>query len=319
MDKKNYVFLTGGFGNQLFQIAGALANSSEGIIAIPNKNNARKNSEGQLDIEEFKWNGRIRINPHLRLWQITEKALNYCLRVFAQKNDIEPSNLKDKIIKVAASLIVSLNLRAILRVVPNIGLGYSKIQLNSSKSYFFIGYFQSYRYLTNTQNMAIFKESSLKSEKSYLQEYKLLAKTERPLVVHVRLGDYLQSPDFGVIPSEYYETAIERIWDKNIFGKIWLFSDNPTDAISRIPKALTENVRVIPNFEESTPVTFEVMRNGVGFVIANSTFSWWAASLAHERDVKVIAPWPWFAIGSGPKDLLPPNWITLNPWTQRIG
>jgi len=51
-----------------------------------------------------------------------------------------------------------------------------------------------------------------------------------------------------------------------------------------------------------------VMRHGKDYVIANSSFSWWAATLRFDRSARVIAPQPWFLGQEEPKDLIFSNW-----------
>jgi Glycosyl transferase family 11 len=46
-------------------------------------------------------------------------------------------------------------------------------------------------------------------------------------------------------------------------------------------------------------------------IIANSTFSWWAAWLAHHRDQVVVAPEPWTSNAPTVSDLLPSHWTRL--------
>jgi hypothetical protein len=45
-------------------------------------------------------------------------------------------------------------------------------------------------------------------------------------------------------------------------------------------------------------------------VIANSTFSWWAAALNQNKGF-VVAPDKWFRGLEDPKDLIPPDWILV--------
>jgi hypothetical protein len=62
----------------------------------------------------------------------------------------------------------------------------------------------------------------------------------------------------------------------------------------------------------STAETFTVMRQGHGFIIANSSFSWWAARLSTAADPLVIAPKPWFKNLDEPDNLIPPEWVRID-------
>jgi hypothetical protein len=53
------------------------------------------------------------------------------------------------------------------------------------------------------------------------------------------------------------------------------------------------------------------MRNMKGYVIGNSTFSWWAARLKYDHSAVVVAPVPWFKSMNDPEGLIPGDWITI--------
>ena len=67
-------------------------------------------------------------------------------------------------------------------------------------------------------------------------------------------------------------------------------------------------IRWIDSVDDSVVATLQAMRLGRGYVIANSTFSWWAAYLSLNPGVEVVAPSPWFMGMEDPKELIPPNW-----------
>ena len=46
-------------------------------------------------------------------------------------------------------------------------------------------------------------------------------------------------------------------------------------------------------------------------IIANSSFSWWAAWLNSNPQKIIIAPKQWFANQSSTQDLIPENWVRL--------
>ena len=54
------------------------------------------------------------------------------------------------------------------------------------------------------------------------------------------------------------------------------------------------------------------MRRCRHFVIANSTFSWWAAWLGEKKDSVIVAPRRWFEDPTrNSSDIVPPRWVRL--------
>ena len=53
-----------------------------------------------------------------------------------------------------------------------------------------------------------------------------------------------------------------------------------------------------------------LMSKARNFIIANSTFSWWAAMLSNSKGV-VVAPEKWYRNMDDPNDLLPHEWCTI--------
>jgi hypothetical protein len=135
-----------------------------------------------------------------------------------------------------------------------------------------------------------------------------LSELEKPLIVHVRLGDYANNFDLGILPKKYYLQAIQRSFDSFDHGSIWLFSDNQSSALDFIPEKFKHLVRILESPGDTPPDTLNKMRYGYAYVLANSSLSWWAALLSIRNNPHVIAPSPWFRKLDEPRKLFPNDW-----------
>lgn len=141
---------------------------------------------------------------------------------------------------------------------------------------------------------------------------KSIADSACPVAVHVRRGDYVENPRIlarhGICRREYYEVAMNAIRGENPGCNCFVFSDD-INHVKREFAGLSDLVFVTGNTQEEDLHLMASCRHNI---IANSTFSWWAAWLNRHPDKTVIAPRQWF----GPemmayhdtKDLFPPDW-----------
>ena len=77
-----------------------------------------------------------------------------------------------------------------------------------------MGYFQSYKWLEIAQRKAKIT-FALEEFSPALEDFRSLAEEEHPLVVHVRLGDYLAENGFGILDKSYYGEAIQKALSTN--------------------------------------------------------------------------------------------------------
>lgn len=133
--------------------------------------------------------------------------------------------------------------------------------------------------------------------------------------LHVRRGDYITNPQadscHGVCPTEYYAAAVRLIEERVSGTEFYAFSDDPEwvrDNL-RLPRHL-EVLAVNP--PEAAHLDLYLMSCCRHQIIANSTFSWWAAWLNPRPDKIVVAPQSWFQDPSiDTSDLVPSAWIRL--------
>src|SRR5262249_30437902 len=132
--------------------------------------------------------------------------------------------------------------------------------------------------------------------------------------VHIRRGDYYNSKEtlrvHGILPEEYYRKAVNFITQNSSPSpRFFIFSDDAESAgLIGIPSATIVSGKITTTHFED----FYLMQQCRHSIIANSSFSWWAAWLNDNREKVVIGPQNWF--NEGPKDtqdLLPERWIRL--------
>jgi hypothetical protein len=136
------------------------------------------------------------------------------------------------------------------------------------------------------------------------------------VAIHYRAGDYIDDanayhPRCGI---EYYREAVKHFPDKTIFK---VFSDD----IEAAKKMFTENMGLKKTctlrFVDgcvSYLESFKKMKKCKSFIIANSSFSAFAATIAEHPEKKVIAPKRWFGTQAGDmnwNDGYDKNWIVI--------
>lgn len=304
-DKRNVtIALTGGLGNQLFQLAAALYLAENGTVQIlNNQGKPRKNKLGEPELFSFSLPNNVKVIKGGYFKWLSSKIIGYNLRT-----GISPTALELRLLPIihvvsrtALFILTGRNWKIV--VADNVGFPSS---LNLKRRTLLIGYFQTDKFI---QQLGIKNFiGSAKETNVDVREYGNLSEIESPLVVHVRRGDYRSEANIGLLSDSYYLANYQSLWNTGKYRKIWLFSDEPNEAIKLFNSSLIPHLRVINSQNFSSAQTLEVMTFGKGYLIANSTFSWWGAYLSKTADAEVIAPIPWFKNLPEPRFLVPKNW-----------
>ncbi len=318
--RKTYLFLTGGLGNQLFQMAAALSLAQETEIVLDVRSgNPRAGSHELADLFSIFSGTGVSVDK-MKRFPLTSKVGGYVLRSSTEPKGIEKSKLHQRIVRIASSIYFSILKREFIAVRANVGVGYSKIKTNLRQSIYLFGYFQSYRWVEQEQIKDIMNSLTVQSPSD---DYQVMVKEimdVHPIVMHIRRGDYAFEPSFGVLAQTYYEDSLEQIRNLGIKQEIWVFTDDP-DWANTITSARTfsgEKIRLVNDLTLSTGEIFDLMRYGSAYVIANSSFSWWAAYLSRTKNAPVIAPKPWFIGLPEPESLIPTSWKRISGFEPRI-
>lgn len=297
---KNIVLvkLNGGLGNQMFQYALAK------IIAV------RNNSEILLDKE---------------LFQLTEKKpghtpRDYELEIFGINN----SSASSRDINYFERLPVFHKIKRELHLnYPKMcyerNFGFDEGIKNASSPVYLRGFFQSFKYLKGYEDVIRevfrFPESKLDEKNKYLLDK---IKLTTSASVHIRRGDYVEdkiTKEFhGNCSLDYYHQAILKIKSIDKEVEFFFFSDD-IDWVKKEFKDLPiKKTFVSSNTGKNSWIDMLLMSYCTHNIIANSSFSWWAAWLNKNNSKKVIAPKRWFKNPEKEKytfDLIPEEWIRI--------
>jgi hypothetical protein len=159
-----------------------------------------------------------------------------------------------------------------------------------------LGYFQGEQYFLWCEEIIrhkmTFKECLLHAAKNYTD----VSRLNNPIAVHVRRGDYLNLQNVHPIPSEaYYTEALKRLNSNN--RDVLLFSDDVNWVKSNLANKVSNPI-VVDSGDQSLDMILMSQCND--FVIANSSFSWWASWLCKNPDKRILCPKVWLGNEESP-------------------
>ncbi|MGI5172158.1 alpha-1,2-fucosyltransferase [Treponema sp. OMZ 840] len=111
--------------------------------------------------------------------------------------------------------------------------------------------------------------------------------------VHVRRGDYLATKTLHVCTEHYYNNAIARVLENHPVSAFYVFSDDIAWCREHLNFCGTNAVFIDWNTKTDSWQDMALMSLCRFNIIANSSFSWWAAWLNDNPDKKIIAPAVW--------------------------
>ena len=135
----------------------------------------------------------------------------------------------------------------------------------------------------------------------------------RSVCVHIRRGDYLEILNtVGVVGADYVQAGIKLLADRFPGLHFYVFSNDPKWCVENLSIAHPHTFITSQNAGNNDKEHFMLMSSAEHFVIANSTYSWWAAWLATNPGKVVIGPKRWATDpGKNTDDVLPAGWIRL--------
>ncbi|WP_299101262.1 alpha-1,2-fucosyltransferase [uncultured Winogradskyella sp.] len=179
------------------------------------------------------------------------------------------------------------------------------------------GYFQSYKYFLGYEEF-VKKIFHFSTDDLDAKNISLLSRIEEAntISIHVRRGDYVTDLNInnthGLCDIEYYMASIDVLTKDNANSTLVFFSDD-SDWVKKTFSHLS-NPKIFVNHNTGSHSWKDMllMSKCSHNIIANSSFSWWAAWLNSNSEKKVVAPKQWFADQSrNTFDLIPKEWIQI--------
>ncbi len=289
--------LTGGLGNQLFQYAAAKA------LSLYHK------SELLLEVSSFYREELpdLEVPRNFELYNFTGVA-EKLIQASEIQHDKKFSFLKERKIE---KILANYKRRVYKEPFYHFDANFFK----SKSSVFLKGGWQSPKYFNNYADII---KSTLQLKEATYSNVKAKAITlenTSTVAVHIRRADYLRKPIIlewhGVLGKDHYAKAFEELSKHTSIDKVLYFSDDP-DWVAKELLSLMPG-EIVSNEISSTPYEdFYLMQHCTHNIIANSSFSWWAAWLNPNPNKIVIAPHRWFNKAPlNTKDLYPEGWIKI--------
>ena len=174
----------------------------------------------------------------------------------------------------------------------------------TQRKYHLYGYWQSEKYFKENEDIIRNNLDIDSDTKYYINNKYPFLDNEKVVSIHIRRTDYVTSNGYHPVQTiSYYEQALDQLE----YDKVLVFSDD----IPWCKQTLKFNNMVFA--EDNTNVQdLYIMSMCDDNVVANSSFSWWAAWLNKNVNKKIIAPSKWFGVGAPSyADIVPESWIKI--------
>ena len=299
--KDNVVIeVEGGLGNTIFQFAAGkyLANRLNVKVIVSTKHIGKAEANHGFYLENIFPDIDFQIensSERIRLWSWVNEIFGRVISGFARRNR-EFNKFCILFFKTYRSQVIGFDV--------NLDTINAPVNLR--------GYFQTWKYAQSLIGTDGFVPK-LQNPSLWYSEMSKNAMEVQPVIIHVRRGDYQAHGDkYGLLSSVYYLNALKFIPDELRNSPIWVFSDDINLAKHMLEIELPLNTLWIDPPKISNPAeSFMLMTLGQAHIIANSTFSYWAAQLSLSSQL-TIAPKKWFKAMDDPQDLINPSWYLVD-------
>ena len=185
--------------------------------------------------------------------------------------------------------------------------------LSEQRNIILDGYWQSEEYFKDIRDIILDDLTLLSNPDKENKKMLKRINHSNSVCLHVRRDDYVSNPLLqkfhGNLTQDYYSKAIGSICDRISDPVFFIFSDDP-EWCKRNIFTNRPHTYVDINRPNKAPEDLRLMSACNHFIIANSSFSWWAAWLAEKAGTVIIAPKRWYR-EKDEGDIVPKRWLRM--------
>lgn len=291
MFKVKIIKLQGGLGNQMFQYAFG------------------KVLEKKLSVKILFDTFSYKKQPQKRNSKLSQR--DYELGIFDLLQVDSITSFQLILVKIVCCISKIFHLPFFVKYKEKKYSEYNVNLLKEKKYLYYIGYFQNEFYYQGIKDelKKIFRLPPLKeNDKENYYLLKKIEQTNNSVFIHVRRDDYV-SLDLN-ISDIYYKKAVAYIKQRVPDACFFVFCAEDVDYIKKHFDIGVE-FEIIGEKNKTRENYYENMRLMMACkhaIIANSSYSWWAAYLSDQEEKIVIAPSPWL---EGCDDIICHNWVKI--------
>lgn len=290
--------LKGGLGNQMFQYATGLALAQKNNVKLfldtsgySDKRVINSDTPRTFDLDYFNITAEIATVEQIKTIKYPLSLLSKIWRFIDKKiiknyhTDYEPQLLEEVSQK-----------------------------LSQNKNIYLDGFFQSEKNFAKIRQQLL-QEFTLKDEfiTSKVLDFQNHIKQANSVSIHIRRGDYATNPKIknhhGLLPISYYRQAIDLITEAIENPHFYIFTDDPVWCRENLK--LNDNHTYVAGAGLTYQQELYLMIKCKHNIIANSSFSWWAAWLNQNPNKTVIAPKNWTVKNTEHPNIIADGWITI--------
>lgn len=287
--------LQGGLGNQMFEYAfGRAVQEVCQRRLVLDTSDFRFDKKRDYALGNFRLSDKIELDDTGKYNWIYDQRTNYLIKVMikccpqALAKSIEPLGIY------------------IWDIVD-----YREMDVDSSKKRIYLhGYWQSEKYFAGIADKI---KAELKVRMPQPRGSEALLRqiqSENAVCVHIRRKDFLlSSTGMCNCTNQYYLDGIHYIAARVPAPVFYVFSDDIED-VKRNFDFGGETVHYVEGGHRDYE-DMRLMYSCKHFVLANSTFSWWASYLSDSLERITIAPKKWYSVPFNTDSLVMPDWVLI--------